>query len=395
MLKIQEFINCFDDINEANKYLKQNLNIESVLHMDEQVILYRAGLHADMSNPIVRETHCLVLDVEGDVMGKAWNYPHVVNSYKELPPGFNFISSVIAEDLPDGEIIVVYNIEGKWIIGTRDHASGKKYFPGMDLPGFTFEHEVKAMLAKRFNSWDKPFENVNPMICFIFSYVNPYLKCVMPVISPQLFLMAVINLENGEELSHTAVQGQAIKMGFELPKWSEINGVTSLNFRLDSLRALCPGIMLRDKAGQRVVITNPIHEAIKDALEAGNRVCPTHMANILNACRDKADVTAIRATYRDYGPMLELLWNCRIELWQELLTLWKTAETIENLKEFAVTIQYHPLNYILFKFRDKLISNIKDEVEIIKPRKLVTLTKERWEREFAAASEQLKYAGGS
>ena len=313
MLKLQEFIECFATMEEAAVYLKRNLRIESYrIFMEEGYSIwhFQPDNKADLDNPLVREAHCLILYNDGELLARAWKRPYVLHQATEvdkIPMSFQWSRAICEEEL-DGSIVVVYNLEGEWMVGTVDTYDGAEYFPKMDLPGFTFEHEVKMALGRRFQGgWSTPFKNTNPYMCFVFSYVSPYLGKVMPILAPDLTLRAVFNTENGQELPHYMVDNLAMRMDVGRPKWTEINGMSSLSTRLWNMRALSPGLMLRDQRNNRIFIPNPMHIATKAAKDAGDRVRPTHIAKILQATRDKADVNAIAAAYESFAPMLELL----------------------------------------------------------------------------------------
>jgi len=396
-LKIQEFINCFNNTSEGYVFLKRNLNIDCVTNFDDPehpIFLLKPGQRADMTNPLVREAHCLMLDSEGDIMAKSWDHPVIVDKADELPRYFSLTGS-ICEEVPDGETIVIYNIEGKWCIGTTDSVDGDVYLPGMTLPGFTFEHEVKKLLVRRLNTgnWRGSFSTVNPFLCFTFKFVSPYADRVMPIVMPELYMTGIVNLETGEEMSVDMVEHMANKMSLPRPNRSEINGNTSLTNRLLNMRALAPGLMLRDKNDHRIFIPNPIYKAVKHAKEAGDRIKPIHAAKILQACRDRADITTITTVYGNLKPMLELLHSERNTLLTELIMLWNAAMREKSLKDFATLVQHHPLNYLIFMRRDNPPINFGEEMRSINPGKLAGITKKRWEKEYDSASRLLKFTG--
>jgi len=400
MLKIQEFINCFDTIEEANKYLKQNLNIGSetttVYEMNNsyQTIAYKPLPRAELTNPLVKETHCLLLDGEGDIMSKAWNHPVIVENREEFPKEFVFGNYNTAEEIPDGGIVVIYNIEGKWLIGSPNSTFGGDFPPGLSLPSFSYSRLVKHHLSARHERWDEPFNKINPMLCFVFSYVCEFAKTIMPIRKSQMYLMAVINLENGNELSYGLVKSLADGLKVETPAISAVKDIPSLSKQLNTMRTLCPGLMLRDTRDTRVMVVNPIYTCMKNAIDAADRVKPIHIAKLLTVIRDRRDMESITSAYPDVKNMLNLFWNTRVELWQELLALWKLAKPVrDDMHAFAKTIQHHPLNYILFKVKDLSVS-ILDEVENLKPTRLEKLTRERHEKRFDSAARLLKFLGG-
>ena len=260
----------------------------------------------------------------------------------------------------------------------------------------TYDNEIKALLSRRNGgNWDAPLSNTNPYMCFVFNYVTPYRDGVMPIITPELYLMSVINTESGAALSNGMVESLAKNLKVGHRAWNEINGNTSLTNRLLNMRALAPGLMLTDVDDFRVFIPNPIYRAVRHAKEAGQRCRPAHVATILQACRDKADVVAVSAAYESVAPMLELLWSVRDGLWADLLLLWNTANRTKTLKDFAEVVQHHPLNYLLFMYKNKEITNIKDAISGIKPVKLIRFAKNKWEKEFDGAARLLKYIGGT
>jgi len=383
-LKIQEFISCFDDNLDAYVYLKRNLNIETSIHTLEgesdkyKVVLFKPGMKADMTNPIVKEANCLVLDGENEVYAKAWDHPCVIREPGLFPGSFN-LSGAVCEEVPDGKVVVVYNIDGRWFIA-----------PTLDC-----EEEIKKCLNHSPKEWYRSFEHMNPFLCFMFNFVSPDAKSIMPILNPELYLTGVINLDNNIEMSNGTLNTLAETIGVARPGWTEINGSSSLSQRLLNMRALAPGLMLRDKQDNRVFIPNPIHNAVRSAKEAGDRVRPTHIAKILQACRDKADVVAISAAYDVYGPMLELLRSRRFELTEEVLMLWSVARHSLTATDFALAVQHHPLRYLLFLRRHNKATDLVDEVENLKPIKLTRLTKNKYEKEYSAASKLLRFTGGT
>jgi len=82
MLKIRQYIYCFDSIDEANVHLKSNLNIEcskEIIYDAEghqyDIYIYYPGIRADLTNPIVRETQGLMLFNDGDILTKMYDFP--------------------------------------------------------------------------------------------------------------------------------------------------------------------------------------------------------------------------------------------------------------------------------------------------------------------------------
>jgi len=396
VLKIQEFISYFSSISEASTYLKRNLGIDCSAELDEShraMFLLKPGHISDMTNPLVREANCLMLYADGEIMAKSYDHPYVVKTADKIPSYFD-ITGAICEEVPDGIDIVIYNVDGEWRIGTRDSIYGKTPSLSKNVPGSTVEHEVKRFLAIKSKPWAKSFENVNPFLCFTCNFVTSSSNNVMPILTSSLLLTGIMNSETGKEMSAAMVEAMSESLNIIRPPRSTLNGSVSLANRLFNMRALCPGLMLRDKNDNRLFVPNPIYAAVKNAKDAGTLLRPTHIAKILKACRDKADAVTIMTSYDNFRPMLDLLRSVRGELIQELIMLWAVAKKEEDLKDFAGMVQHHPLNYVLFKLRNNEATDLQHEVEHLKSHKLVNLAKEKWEKEFDAASRSLKTTGG-
>lgn len=382
MLKIQEYMSYYDSMDDALVYLKRNLNIdhEDYALKTGRVVLLKPGHRADMANPLVREANCLVLDEDAWLLAKAWNHPTIVNKPEDLLPGDFKLSKSTCEETPDGKVVVVYNIDKEWIIGTDSSVE---------------DSEVKKHLEHCFTRWDKPFQNINPFLCFIFNYVSPDSGSVMPILTRQLYLTGAVNLETGNELPSCMLDSISDRIGIHRPHWADVYGASSLTQRICSMRTLAPGLMLRDEYNNRVFIPNPIHSAVHYAKMTGELCRPSHVVRILQACRDKADVTSIAASYKNIGPMLELLWKVQYDLFEELIMLWSVVRHYPNMKDFGMAVQHHPLRHILFMFKNEGSGCIKTEIDKLKPLKLTRIAENKWEKEYISATQLLKFTGGT
>ena len=399
MTRVQEFIDCFSSIEEAVPYLKRNLGIDCKHYIIDSgtvdVWMCSVGNRAELDDPLVRESSMMVLDDHNYLLAKPWNLPFVVeNSSVGTPDGFNFGRDCIAYDVPDGTIVMIYNIDGKWMVASPNDPEGQEYLGATPLPTLTYEFETKSTLNNMFGLWTNAFRNVNPHLCFIFSFVSPYDLGVMPIQQPELTLMGVTNLETGQQLTFDNVDRLANQMGFPRVNWRAVSSSTGLHNRLMNMRALAPGLMVEDKEGERMFIPNPIYKAVQRALLSGDRANGTHMATIVQSCRDKADKVTVSVAYECFAKMLDLLWAVRVDMWHELSTLWNCANEFDG-PEFAKLIDHHPLKHILHLYKKGKIHSIKDELYKLKPHKLAEITQMKWEKEFELAQQLLKFNGGN
>jgi len=312
MLKIQEFIGCFDNIDKAHIYLRANAGVDAVLHnvSDDDgyvhdLFLYKPTKNADMNNPLVREAHCLIMNDRAELLSKAWDYPLDVKTEKDFPGEFSFTRDTFVSDQMDGEIVVIYNLEGRWVIGTPNSADTWNDAVDKVSPSYTWDSDIKALLSgNTVNAWDVKLKELNPFMCLVFSYVSPHNTKVMPILKPSLTLLACINTETGKEFPTSMVTKLSDKLNMSMTDWHPISGSTAISVRLNRMRTLSPGVILCDNIGHRLMIHNPIYKAVKSALDAGERCRPVHVVKILQSCRDKLDAMTIGRSYPDFEP-----WN--------------------------------------------------------------------------------------
>lgn len=398
MLKIQEFISCFENIAEANMYLRMGLGLsikEGELLTDSDasrklwtVYLYNPGVHSNITNPLVQEANALILDDKANLVAKGPNHPLEALCPEELPGNFR-LDGAEAEEMTDGTMVLVYNYKGEWQVATKDSADGTDYIPGLQLSAFTFEHEVKNLIQRRLpdGEWESSFSDVDTNLCFAFDYVSPHNRNIMPYVAPGLFLLSITDIKDGTELKPYLVRAVANKFDYPRPRWSSMAGGNSLVKFLYNIKSLSKGIILRDAHGTKVKIPNPIYYAVKSAKAAGERIVPTHIAKILCSCRDDTDISIIRSTFPEYSKYMKLLKKTREQLWGELLILWNaTRDYRQDNKKFAEAVLHHPLNCFLFMLKDKKISSLKESVEGLDPRKLADLAEGKYEKEFARQS---------
>lgn len=396
MLKIQEFLSCFESISEANTYLKSRLGIsasEETIEGGDQssyaVSLYRPTEHADLSNPLVRECNTLILDDCGRLVAKSWDIPKVCEDPKEIP----IKQGSVVEELLDGPLIVIYNLEGRWHIATTGSVTGDEYIPGMRMPGFTYNLEVRRFLERTNRYWHSPFENLDPNLCFSFLYLNKYAKAIQPSMVDRLYLLAVYNMENETELNVNALDDLARRLGVSRPLTKDLHSAVGLSNSWNSLRALSQGLMIRSE-GERFFLPNPIHYAVKNALAAGKIISVTHIAKIYKACRDEADLRTVGNVYPGWQDLLSVLHTTRNTLWKEVIELWNTGRKIEEPRKFAELVGAHPLNFLLFSRREGRIKSFSKEIDGLAPQRLVALARARFEKELTEAQRLINFEGG-
>lgn len=359
MLKIQEYIYCFNNIDEANIYLKQKLNIENspqtMYDADankHKIYVYYPGMRADLSHPIVRETQGLMLYGDGEILTKMYNFPEEV-SIRDPWPG----NDLKVSELPDGQLLSIYNLESKWRVASHTKVMANDYMK-VNLPGMTYATELMAILGGQ-----EKFSTSHPDLVYVFNLVSKYDIRVMPYTQQIAYLMTIVDRRTGKELDVDVIQSVAKRMKFERPASGAY------------CKTLTPGIMINSNEG-RFYVANPIYTAIYNALQAGTKVSPTHMAKIFSKLRDERDLDVVGLTFDKYERMLDLIEDAYSKTVRELHLLWNDARLFRNSPaEFAGAVKDHPLNFLMFQYKDGEVTDIRKAVQNLKPEKLIEMAK--------------------
>jgi hypothetical protein len=338
----------------------------------------------------VRECHGLLLDDIGQLVAKSWNIPKVCEDLSEVPLG----KDAVAEEMPDGGSVIIYNMEGRWHIASDASVDASEYIPGMRMPGFTYANETMRFLLRNNMEWYKPFSNSNPNLCFSCIFVNKYAKTPQPSFADKLYLMAVHNLENAQELHADSVGAMAGRLRLARPRHRKIESLGDLKKMWNGRHALCPGLMVRSH-GERYFVSNKIYTAVENALEAGDLITPTHIAKIYQACEDFSELLEVAKIYSGWCDMMAVLRLTKETFWKELIELWRVVKNEDDMRTFAAIVKHHELNPLLFMRKDKKITSFSGELNKMAPQKLVGLARVKFEKEFKMAERLIKFEGGN
>jgi hypothetical protein len=380
VLKIQNYISCFEDVVQANFYLKSNLGIDSELSMlvlnnkeAIEVFSYSAAPRSNRKNPIVRETHGLVLYKDGDLLTKAYDHPIEVENINNLKN-----RDLKIFEVPDGKTMTVFNHEGNWKASTLTDVNGREYMK-VSLPGMTFSDEIFRDITKL------NLKLSHPELIYVFNFVSKYNTKIMPHFDQKAYLITVINRKTGLELDSSVIDN--ITNRHSLAKIMPLSAGWH--------RTLAPGVFVIDSNKERYFCNNPIYSAVLNALDSGLGASPLHIAKIVSACRDERDIDVVGLTFKKYEFMLDLLLEAKSEVATELHNLWqKSMSLVNSPREFADAIAHHPMNHILFHYKDNKIKSIRSAVHNLAPEKLISMVKERQPSKFSAYSKIIKLEDG-
>ena len=403
MLNIQKYISCFDNVEQANVYLRSNFKLDVI---DDTILsdvdgswynvyIYVPRPSADLADPIVQEANCLILDEDGELIAKAANIARSVASVEQLPQSIVLENARVIERC-EGVLLVIYNLEGEWFVGSqfsadaRETPFGKKGFLSYGSQFKTHLLNIRGQQAE----WYDFFINVDPRLCFSFLFRLPKSSGLLPTVSYDIKLLDIINTADGRSLSQERVDKIAASWCISRPPYRVGRDVDSLQVAVRSMPLFRAGITIIDKNDVRIDIDNPIFNALRNAKEARGRITPVHIAKIFNSCRDNVDLKQIERAFPEYKPILEITEAVTEELFGELITLWNHAKRYTDDKSFAREVMHHPLNYLLFMFRNGKINSLRDAVMELEPNKLVEQAVRKYDKELQLAARILRVENG-
>lgn len=401
MLNIQEYISCFENIEQANPHLRQKL---SVIADKQQLIsasdgtqwdsyYYRPGLHADETNPITKESNGLILDEDGDIIAKAFNMPLELDDIKGIPSEFD-IEDCHLQEMTDGVRIIIYSWGGEWYVASENSVTGDELIHNThkDVPAL-YNHIIQDHIAFRgdYIHWSKPFADIDPKLCFVFDYVDPRNCKIAPVYSNSLVLLTIVDKETGRELPQPRSDSFCNQWDLARPKGVKVEFSKGVQDFIDNMNTFSKGAMLVDSNGMRVKINNTLYYAIRNAIQAGDVITPTHVAKIVQACKDQIDLVQTAKEYPQFQHAISFMMQVRDALWEELTILWNAAKIYkDDPKVFADMVKDHPLNAVMFLKRDGQIDSIRDAVYNMDAHKLVANSRRKDEKEFELIKRNLK-----
>lgn len=371
-MEIQEFIRSFNNIEEANAKLTEDLHIKvkevelrpSMWRRDTVYIYNYDMIESPRDNRICQEARALILDAKANVV--SISLPRFFN-LGEGPAAKLDWESAMGEEKLDGTLIIVYNHWGRWFIQTRQTARaegdvhiGVKGIP-CDKTFFDLAHET---LCRKF---DFPFLPFHRYFCYVFELVSPYNRQVTPYDETDLALLTIVDKIRIAEMERYAVDDFATMHKFRRPKVFKITDKSSILKEMGKLGALEEGFVIVDEHFNRIKIKNKDYLAVYRAINAGNEKTGKNWADIILT----GDYAEIRSYFPEYVDALDIYQDVLMTLIVEAEHLWKENKNTEGRKAFALKVKDHPLARILFELRDGKINNVRDGIHNINPKILI------------------------
>jgi len=385
MLKIQEFISCFNSIEEANVYLEKELSLvigEDYLHNPRErskIYIYNKSRRSDMDSPLVREANGLILDESHALIAKGPDHHYTVNGIDNLPKNFKLYKSS-AEEMTTGMMITVFNYNSVWVVASKDSISDVDY-----------TIDVKRAVGKGIDSWwTSVFDDGGKDHIYVFDFISKEYENIWPCPTFKLYLLTIIDKKTGEELDPFVIDGISRNLGFARTKHKIISGKRSLSSFRSDVRMPSRGVILSNN-NVRIKIPNSLYYSIKIADEIEDRIEPIHVAKIFLACKDDIDLMVISKSFPKYADFLTLFNRTIQKVLRDLVVMWTSVQQFTNDPvRFARAIPPYPLSQLLFMYRDKKISTFKEGIKKLSPHRLINITKGKYGKEFDTNVRHLK-----
>lgn len=343
MLEIQRYLKSGGSLDDLNL----NIGIKCCRHTDlPLLILNYDQIESPKLDPLVREARGLVLHSK-DYSLVARSFPRFFN-WGEVPNEMDLFdfSDFVVETKEDGSLILLYCFEGEWHINTR----GSFALDFIQHQKFTWREAVCKAL--NVNSLRDLKNVLDDEITYVCEFVSPWNKIVRKYKKPELYLLTAFR--GIHELTHEEVKQVHRFDLFNIPQKYHFDNITDIQSFLQQQAELDPtfeGVVIRDNKNQRWKIKNPAYLSLHRMRGDGDNLYnPKNLLPFI--LKNDSDELL------NYFPEVE---NNYLELKQKvdeqfdlLLKVWSKYKSIENQKDFALSIKDQtPYSCVLFSTRKK------------------------------------------
>ena len=346
MLKIQEYISLFKDIEEANRHLSSNLNIRvskgSIWTMDSMENLYLYNYHPKKSpknNPITKEANGLILNKDNEIVSFPFKRFYDIDH-----PCADTMSDngAYAQVMEDGYLVVIFYYKGYWNIQTEFaiNATEPVYVNKIQS---RMRYRVMDVLQKKFGIEEPylPFKKYpSEDICYVFEYVSPYSKKITPYKEEDLLLITAYNKKLQLEMNESWLYNwkkKCVKEDiFKSPDSFFVRDREQIEDVLACFNSLTKGLVVTDNSGNRVKILNPRYKNLCKLLKAGKNPSTKLLSKmVLNG-----EVVRLGHYYKEYRLVFSIFGQHLQKIDSKIRRLWGSNKHLSQ-KEFARTIRHY------------------------------------------------------
>ena len=279
-----------DDTNNTSNILKLN-KFDSRTENNQQykIITYdKSVLNYDLVDTYGL-CRSVIVNSKNNVVSFAPPKSFKADSFLKLYPDPS--EDIVAQEFVEGTMINVFfdptiGLAGGWEIATKNIVGATCGFYSMDTkvtPGVPERKReqkpqpekktFRTMFLEAAKENNLILENLNPKLCYSFVLQHPNNRIVIPIKTPQLYLVAIYYIDNNDKNNITIFRSElqenkdywhttSIKFPeiYEFNDYSElIDKYASMNTEYDKL-----GFVLHNKnTGHRTKIRNPVYEEVR------------------------------------------------------------------------------------------------------------------------------------
>lgn len=348
MMKVQELIKNIG-YDEAVKYLKNELHIMVKEYDNFGVFNYNQIFSPEVDDYVI-ECRGLILDKNGEVLGRRWNRFFNYGQQPDITGKFEFEGSEIFEKVDGSTILFWYNpYENKWEISTRGTAlaeSEQLWYPSFrqavleDGLGITEEQFQEFMKVNLKNNTSCVFE-----YCSIKNRIVTYYD------KPTMYLVSIIDNSTGDEAPYEDNE-QYISIWKQLSpnihhiKKFDFNSLEDVVSTARGLQNLQEGYVAKDKNGLRIKIKADLYLKVHK-IKGEGQITPKSIASLV--IENEAD--EFLAYFPEYREMFIPYETRLYELIREIDCVWGDTHGIEVQKDYALAIKNYPYSAVLFSMR--------------------------------------------
>lgn len=397
MLRIQEYLRCFDDLRVGLECLKKNHGVTHDYRYIFSRINHSRG-HGRLEDCVLMfhntkiKPDSLARDVNGLGLYKTnlelafWGGRLPISTSKISETNINWRRSY-AFDEPLGHRLMVYYHGQEWHVATDETPNG---ISSSSIRDPEWHELLKDSMARCFDPWYKPFELYKDN-CFVFHVTEEPHDYPHFSRFPNLVLTKIISRRHATELRAELLKTYCADYKIPRPNVFSISGPRMLKSALKNMYFKAPALVLRDKSGEAIAyVKNPISSALSAANEVGGKVSAGHVVNIYRACRNDEDIDRVCLAHPDFAEAIYLLQDVEGSIWAELVNLYNEANKCAENTAFAKRINSHPLAHILFDYRKAKIKSIQEGISELNNDKFIEYVDLITKNEFAELISELK-----
>jgi hypothetical protein len=358
MMKVQELFKG-KGWQAATFYLASELHMNVKNYNDEIFVLNYNQIFSPETDDYVMECRGLILDKDGEVLGRRWRRFFNYGQQPDITGQFVFEDSEVFEKVDGSTILVWYNpYANRWEISTRGTAfaeSEQLWYPTFrqavleDGFGVTEERFQEYMNAH----WEKHWS-------YVFEYCSIKNRIVTVYEKPVMYYVSCIRNDDGKEISHGLNE-------IHIREWNELSPNVKLIKKFDfksmdemistakNLQGLDEGYVAKDKNGLRIKIKADLYLKVHK-IKGEGQITEKSMCSLIV---DNEQEEFLQY-FPEYRVMFEPYEKAFFELIEEIDHVWLDVHGIENQKEYALKVKDLPYSAILFSMRktDKTFEDI-------------------------------------